>query len=54
MVVAQGCRPIGDPMFVTSAHENLIRELDGRSPRDTLSELFERLPAPDRELFSHR
>lgn len=51
-VVAQGCRPVGDPMFVTSAHVNLIRELDGRSPRDVLSELFERLPAPDRELFS--
>lgn len=52
MVVAQGCRPIGDPMFVTSAHENLVRELDGRSPRDVLSDLFERLPVPDRELFS--
>lgn len=52
MIVAQGCRPIGDPMFVTSAHENLIRELDGRSPREVLAELFERLPAPDRELFS--
>jgi small ligand-binding sensory domain FIST len=53
MVIAQGCRPIGDPMFVTSAHENLIRELDGRSPRDVLSALFERLPASDRELFGH-
>lgn len=52
MIVAQGCRPIGDPMFVTAAHENLVRELDGRSPRDVLSDLFERLPPPDRELFS--
>lgn len=52
MVVSQGCRPIGDPMFVTSAHENLVRELDGRSPRDLLSDLFERLPASDRDLFS--
>jgi small ligand-binding sensory domain FIST len=51
-VVAQGCRPIGDPMFVTSAHENLIRELDGHSPRDVLAELFERLPPSDRELLS--
>src|SRR6185436_14949198 len=51
-VVAQGCRPIGDPMFATSAHENLIRELDGRPPRDVLAELFERLPSSDRELFS--
>ena len=51
-VVAQGCRPIGDPMFVTSAHENLIREIDGRAPRDALASLFERLSPPDRDLFS--
>jgi small ligand-binding sensory domain FIST len=51
-IVAQGCRPIGDPMFVTLAHENLIRELDGRSPREVLAALFERLPTQDRELFT--
>lgn len=51
-VVAQGCKPIGDPMFVTVAHENLVREIDGHSPRDVLAELFERLPASERELFS--
>ncbi len=51
-IVAQGCRPIGDPMFVTSAHENLIREIDGRAPRDVLSQLFERLTPADRDLFS--
>src|SRR4030095_15280908 len=51
-VVAQGCRPIGDPMFVTMAHENLIRELDKRPPREVMARLFARLPAADRELFS--
>jgi len=51
-IVAQGCRPIGDPMFVTAAHENLIRELDGHSPRDVLADLFERLPAADRDIFT--
>lgn len=51
-VVAQGCRPIGDPMFVTIAHENLIRELDGHAPRDVLSSLFEQLPSTDREMLS--
>ncbi|MBB6094822.1 small ligand-binding sensory domain FIST [Povalibacter uvarum] len=51
-IVAQGCRPVGDPMFVTMAHENLIRELDGRAPRDVLAALFEQLPGTDRELFS--
>ena len=51
-VVAQGCRPIGDPMFVTAAHENLIRELDGHVPRDALATLFEQLPPSDRDIFS--
>lgn len=51
-VVAQGCRPIGDPMFVTSSHENLVREIDGHTPRATLATLFETLTPPDRELFS--
>jgi small ligand-binding sensory domain FIST len=51
-VVAQGCRPIGEPMFITSAHENLIREIDGHAPREVLGELFERLGPGDRDLFS--
>lgn len=49
--LAQGSRPIGDPMFVTSAHDNLVRELDGRVPRDILSDVFEQLPPADRKLF---
>lgn len=51
-IVAQGCRAVGDPMFVTLAHENLIRELDGQTPRDVLAGLFERLSSADRDLFS--
>ncbi len=50
--LAQGSRPIGDPMFVTGVHDNLIRELDGRVPREVLGAVFERLPAADRKLFS--
>jgi len=50
-IVAQGCRPIGDPMFVTVAHENLIRELDGRIAREALGALFEQLRPADRDLF---
>lgn len=49
-VVAQGCRPIGEPLFVTSCHGNLLRELDGRAPRDALADLFDRLNARDRAL----
>src|SRR5436305_410392 len=29
-VVAQGCRPIGTPMFITRCSDNILQELDGR------------------------
>jgi small ligand-binding sensory domain FIST len=34
-VLAQGARPIGDPMFVTACDGNLINALDGRRPVST-------------------
>src|SRR5882672_233772 len=52
-IVAQGCRPIGDPMFVTACHGNLLRELDGQTPRDVLTAAYEKLNARDRELVGH-
>ncbi len=52
-VVAQGCRPIGQPMFVTKSHNNMVYELDGRSALDTLKDLYEELPRPDQELARH-
>lgn len=51
-IVAQGCRPIGDPMFATATYDNLILELDSRVPRDVLSDVYNRLPAADRQLFT--
>ena len=50
-VVAQGCRPIGTPMFVTSARGNTIHGLDGRSPMEALQELFEAADARERALL---
>jgi small ligand-binding sensory domain FIST len=52
-IVAQGCKPVGEPHFVTSCHEHLLRELDGASPRDALTRLYENLSPSDRELFGH-
>ncbi|MFT3752606.1 MAG: FIST C-terminal domain-containing protein [Paludibacter sp.] len=52
MIVAQGCRPIGEPMFATATHENLILELDGKPPREVLTELYHRIPRSDRQLFT--
>ena len=50
-VVAQGCRPIGEPMFVTRCERNFIYEVDGRSPAAVLSDLHRRASARDKELF---
>jgi len=43
-VVAQGCRPVGSPMFVTRGSGNVIAELDGRPTAQTLQGLYDRLP----------
>ena len=48
-VVAQGCRPIGSPMFVTRSDRNVIHEIDGVRPVEILEELYESLPPDDRE-----
>ena len=52
-IVAQGCRPIGEPMFVTSCDGNVLRGLDGRPPLHVLQELYQQLGARDQELFRH-
>jgi small ligand-binding sensory domain FIST len=52
-LVAQGCRPVGDPMFVTRARGNAILALDGRSPIESLQDLYESLEPPDRQLLRH-
>lgn len=50
-VLAQGCKPIGDPLFITACEGNLIGELDGRRPKDLLTALFARLDEADRARF---
>jgi small ligand-binding sensory domain FIST len=50
-VVAQGCRPIGEPMFVTRCERNFLYEVDGRSPAAVLSDLHRRATGRDKELF---
>ena len=37
-VVAQGCRPIGEPMFVTRCERNFLYEVDGRAPAARLAQ----------------
>jgi small ligand-binding sensory domain FIST len=50
-VVSQGCRPIGQPLLITRAEENLIIELGGKPPLVRLQELWERLSEREQELF---
>lgn len=39
IAVSQGCRPVGCPLRVTGAHENLVLELDGRPAIERLREI---------------
>lgn len=50
-LVAQGCRPVGTPLFVTRAEANVIHELDGRPAARVLQELYEQASGRDRELM---
>jgi small ligand-binding sensory domain FIST len=52
-VIAQGCRPIGEPMIMTRCRGGLLQELDGRSPIEVLTELYRTADARDRELMQH-
>ena len=50
-VVAQGCRPIGEPMFATRCLNNVVFELDGMSATDVLEALYESLSPDEQSLF---
>jgi small ligand-binding sensory domain FIST len=50
-IVSQGCRPIGQHMVVTRAHDNIIEELGGQPPLARLQQLWQELNPRDQELF---
>ena len=52
-LVAQGCRPIGTPLFVTGVEGTSITSLDGEAPVTILHQLFESLDERDRELLQY-
>lgn len=52
-IVAQGCRPIGEPFEITKCQQNLLIELDDRAPLELLEEVFANLSDRDKELFNH-
>lgn len=53
VVVAQGCRPIGEPLIVTKTEGNELHELAGRSPLEVLRETLARCTPDDQRLARH-
>lgn len=49
-IVAQGCRPIGQPYRVTKGERNIILGLEDRTPLQVLQNLIQNLDEADREL----
>jgi small ligand-binding sensory domain FIST len=52
-IVAQGCRPIGTPMFVTRHQDRVMFELDGRPAVEVLQRLFDELSPIERIKAQH-
>ena len=50
-VVAQGCKPIGQPMVITESDRNIILSLDGEQPLDVLRSLFQQADDGERRLI---
>src|SRR5262249_44548047 len=50
-VVAQGCRPIGEPLKITEADGNILMGVNDKPPLVYIQELFERLSPRDQELI---
>ena len=50
-VVAQGCRPIGDILRITSCSENILMGVNGKPPLELLQALFNDLSDRDRRLM---
>ena len=49
-IVAQGCRPIGRPMQVTSVNRNILTGLDDEKPIEVLQRTYNSLPTSDQSL----
>lgn len=52
-IVAQGCRPIGTPMFVTRIEDSVILELDGQPALAAVEATYSQLSMADQDLFRH-
>lgn len=53
LVVSQGCRPVGPPLEVTRAEENLLFELDGQPALERAEQVMLDLPEDEKERLRH-
>ncbi len=52
-LVSQGCRPVGTPLAVTKAEQNILYEIAGKPALKVLQETYESLSPEDKELARH-
>src|SRR5207249_4690465 len=52
-IVSQGCRPIGKPMIVTRARENVIEQLGGKPALGALREMVDQMNDVEKEQLGH-
>jgi len=52
-IVAQGCRPIGNPFSITKCEKNILIEINGQKPIDVLQNLYQELSETDQQLIQH-
>jgi small ligand-binding sensory domain FIST len=52
-IVSQGCKPIGSPLVVTKAKENIIEQLGGKPAMIVLRDIVNALSPVDQELLQH-
>jgi len=49
-IVAQGCRPIGDPVKISKCDGTLLKEMDGQLPLELLQKVYDGLDENDKSL----
>lgn len=52
-IVAQGCRPIGEPYHVSACERNILLALDEHPPLEVLRDVISSLSDEDRQLAEH-
>ena len=51
VIVSQGCRPVGSPLEVTRASDNVIKHLEGKPPLDHLQDIVTEMADDEKRLL---